>query len=139
MSDIKIYAGNLYDYTAGVYTGVLITERVMKKLARLQNDHLVEVKRLLLDEHDRGNVFPSEWTLHYPEGKQTIVKYIDESKDERTIRNKISSALHSHRPKHMPLVFIACSRDEAIRMADEHFAQQNKVEEDIDDNKESGS
>lgn len=139
MSDIKIYNGSLYDYTAGVFCGVLITERVMKKLARLQSEHVLQVKRLLHDEYDRGNVFPADWTLHYPEGKQTIVKYIDESKGRGATRDTIRRAVHSHQPKHMPLVFIANGRDEAIRMADEHFAQQNKVEDDIDDNKESES
>lgn len=136
MSDVKTYSGSLYEYTAGVFCGVLITERVMKKLARLQSDYLLQVKLMLLDEYDRGNVYPSDWTLHYPKGKQTTVNYIDETMSGGSIRDRINKAVHSHQPKHMPLVFIASDRKEAQRMADDHFAQQNKVEEDVDENKE---
>lgn len=116
-SDYDLYPGSLYDYHAGAYCGVLITESVMRRLAKLQAKHLEDVKRVLADEADRGNVFPSMWTLHYPEGVQTTVRYIDKSAD---VRQRIGTAVHAHAPLHSPLVFIAGSMDEAKAMADAH-------------------
>lgn len=115
----EIYPGSLYDYTAGTNCGVLVKEDVMRKLAKLQAAHLETVKRLLTDEAARGNVFPSMWTLHYPEGKQTHVQFVDTSED---LARRIKSATASHPPRHHALVFVANSMDEARQMADEHHS-----------------
>jgi hypothetical protein len=120
MSKYKTHPGTLYDYTAGVYCGVLVTEKVMRKLAALQAQHMESVKRLLADEAERGNVHPSSWTLHYPDGKQTSVKFIDASED---IRARIKNATTTNQPKAHPLVFIAGSMDEAEQMADARHAE----------------
>lgn len=111
----ETYPGSLYDYTAGVYCGVLVKEHVMRKLARLQANHLEEVKRLLTDEADRGNVFPSMWTLHYPGGEQTIVNFISKDDD---VYQCIKNATTEAQPRHLPVVFVASSMDEAEAMAD---------------------
>ncbi len=120
MSDYVTYPGSLYDYTAGIYCGVLITESVMRKLAKLQARHLADVTRLLTDEADRGNVFPSGWTLHYPDGKQTAVHFIEDGRD---IQERIHTARISNPPRHLPLVFVASSMGEAKAMADAHHAE----------------
>ena len=119
MSEYKTHPGTLYDYTAGVYCGVLVTEKVMRKLAALQAQHLESVKRLLADEAERGNVHPGMWTLHYPEGKQTEVKFIDTSAD---LRKCINNATTSNQPTAHKVVFIAGSMDEAKQMADARHA-----------------
>ena len=119
MSEYKIHPGTLYDYTAGVYCGVLVTEKVMRKLAALQAQHLESVKRLLSDEADRGNVYPSMWTLHHPDGVQTNVRFIDVSAD---LSERIKNATTTHQPTAQPLVFIANSMDEAKQMADARHA-----------------
>lgn len=121
----KTYPGSLYDYTAGVRCGVLVTEPVMRKLAKLQAKHLEEVKRVLTDECDRGNVFPSMWTLHYPQGQQTTVRFIDSDRD---LKSSIKNACHTAAPKHEPLVFIASSMAEAQAMADERWNELNETE-----------
>lgn len=118
--DYKIHNGTLYDYTAGVQCGVLIKENVMRKLVRMQQEHLEKVKRLLADEADKGNVFPSMWTLHYPNGKQTTVNYIDTSAD---IKSRIEGATTSDQPRPRNLVFISSSMKEAERMADARFSE----------------
>ena len=89
----------------------------MKKLARLQALHLADVKRLLVDEAERGNVFPSMWTLHYPDGEQTSVHFID---THVTVADRIRTATVASPPKHRSLVFIAGSMDEAKALADAH-------------------
>lgn len=112
----ETFDGSLYHYTAGTYCGVLMKERVMKKLAALQAKHMEDVKRVLADGAEAGEVFPYMWTLHHPEGNQTTVYFVDTSAD---VANNIKHAVASHAPQHMPLVFIAPSMDEAKRMADE--------------------
>ncbi len=116
----ETYPGSLYDYTAGIYCGVLVKEPVMRKLAALQAKHLESVKRLLADEAERGNVFPSMWTLHYPDGNQTEVRFIDKSED---VHERIRNATIGNVPRCMSLVFVADSMDEATRMADERHAE----------------
>lgn len=108
-----LYPGTLFDYTAGVYCGVLVTENVMRKLAKLQAAHLDAVKRLLTDHEDE--CFPSMWTLHHPEGKQTAVHFIDTKAD---VRERIGRAVHSAQPTARFPVFIASSMAEAKAMAD---------------------
>ncbi len=119
----EMHPGTLYDYTAGVQCGVLVTEKVMRKLAALQALHLEAVKRLLTDSE--GEVFPSMWTLHYPEGKQTTVRYIDTSS---TVAERIRSAVVSRQPTAEYPVFIASSMDEARDMADARHEQQQVAE-----------
>ncbi|MFK3845321.1 hypothetical protein [Stenotrophomonas sp. NPDC078853] len=118
----EMHPGTLYDYTAGVYCGVLVTEKVMRKLAALQAQHLDAVKRLLTDSHADGEVFPSMWTLHYPEGKQTTVRFIDKS---LSVPERIRLASISRQPTAEYPVFIASSMDEAKRMADARRAELN--------------
>lgn len=116
----KIHNGSLYSYTAGVLSGVLVKEKIMRKLVKLQAKHLAEVKRVLMDGADKEEVFASMWTLHYPQGKQTVANYIDLSRD---VREDIKHAVISHPPQHHPLVFIASSMEEARCMADSRFKE----------------
>ena len=117
-TDWTVHEGSLYDYTAGAYCGVLITESVMKRLAKMQASHLADVRRLLSDEAERGNVYPSGWTLHHPGGKQTEVRYIDTT---ASLSDRIRLGTTPGKPIHKPLVFVAASMDEARAMADAHF------------------
>lgn len=127
----ETYPGSLYDYTAGVYCGVLVKEHVMRKLASLQTKHLEEVKRLLTNEADLGNVFPSMWTLHYPGGEQTTVIFISKDDD---VYQRIKNATTAAQPRHIPVVFIASSMEEAKKMADERYSKLEQGEKhDIQD------
>ena len=114
------YPGTLYDYTAGHYCGVLVTERVMRKLAASQARHTEEVKRILSDNKD--DVFPSSWALHYPDGVQTAVYFIDTGKYARTVEDSIKAALRHDTPRARFPVFYAPSMDEAARLADARHA-----------------
>lgn len=124
--DYVLHNGSLYDYTAGVYCGVLVKENVMRKLVALQHKHMEAVKQILTDEADKGNVFPSMWTLHYPEGEQTTVHYIDTSED---VYRLIDTAVYGHQPRHIPLVFVAGSMEEAKAMADAHYNQHRNSQD----------
>ena len=114
----ELYGESLYDYTAGVCCGVLVTEKVMRKLAKLQAKHLEDVKMLLTNSD--GEVFPSMWTLHYPEGKQTHVMFIDTSE---SVKSRIKMAGVASPPRYIKTCFIAESMEEAKRMANERFEE----------------
>ncbi|MCG2586545.1 hypothetical protein [Massilia sp. TS11] len=120
----ELHPSGLYDFTAGVHCGVLITENVMRKLAKLQAKHMEDVKRLLSEEASRGHVFPSMWTLYYPDGKQTTVRYIDTSE---TVDSRIKSALTTHQPNYCKVVFVAGTMKEAEEMALARFAETGEV------------
>lgn len=118
MTDVKTYPGTLYSYTTGSYVGVLITEAVLKKLAALHAEHLEKVKRVLADAGP-DQVFPSMWSLHYPNGYQTQVDYIDTT---RTLEECLKGATWLNQPRACFPVFIAGSMKEAEAMADARFA-----------------
>ena len=120
MTKYTTHNGTLYDYTAGVLCGVLVKEKVMRKLVALQAKHLEDVKRVLSDGADNGEVFPSSWSLHYPNGNQEVVNYIETGQD---VRLRIQSAIKANPPKVCKTVFIASGMDEASRMADARFAE----------------
>ena len=109
----QVYPGTLYDYTAGVYCGVLVTEAVMRKLARLQQQHMEAVRRVLHDNQE--GVFPSSWTLHHPKGVQTTVRYIEEG---AYVERRIQNATTMRGPIATHPVFIAPSSAVAKEMAD---------------------
>lgn len=118
----EIHTGSLYRYSASCYTGVLMKENVMRKLVKLQAKHLENVKRLLANEAEKGNVFSYGWTLHYPNSEQTPVFYIDKSSD---VMDSIRFATISTQPVHEPLVFKANSMEEAESMADARWEALN--------------
>ena len=123
----KMHPGTLYDYHCGVACGVLLKESTMRKLAKLQAAHLEAVKRLLSDEADRGNVFPSAWTLHYPEGEQTEV-YFESTASHGTVEKAIRYATTAYPPRARFPVFIAKSMEEAKVMADARHQELREAE-----------
>lgn len=111
----QIHPGTLFKYTAGVYCGVFMKEATMRRLAKLQAAHLEQVRRILADGADRGELFPAGWTLHYPEGEQTVVHFIDTA---YSVSQRIQWATISQPPEALPLVFVADGTADAKRQAD---------------------
>jgi len=124
-SKYEIVPEKLFDFTAGVYCGVLMPEHVMKKLAKLQAAYLQDVKRLLTDHKDE--LYPSSWTLHYPEGKQTQVKFTSTETECDSIESRINNATIASKPVHCPLVFNASSMEEAEAMANAHYESTHTI------------
>ncbi|RJT47202.1 hypothetical protein [Rahnella woolbedingensis] len=122
-SKYEIVPEKLFDFSAGVYCGVLMPESVMKKLAKLQASYLQDVQRLLT-EH-KSELYPSSWTLYYPEGKQTSVYYAETGSAVGVgdIERRIKHATLAHKPTLRPLVFKANSMDEAKKMAESHHEE----------------
>jgi len=120
---VKLHPENLYSYNAGGTCSVLVTEGVMKELAKLQAMHLHKVKKLLNSRI--SEVYPSGWTLHYPDGVQTMVDYIEDGGD---VAQQIKWATTANKPVHKPLVFIASSMNEAAAMADAFVLSEKEQE-----------
>lgn len=117
----KLYNGRLYNYGNFFTCGVLIRERIMRKISKLQSKYLEEVKKVLTSGAENNEVFSSNWTLHYPEGEQTTVRFIDISLD---VKNSIDSATLTAKPLYSPVVFIAASMKEAEEMANERAKEK---------------
>lgn len=118
---INIHPEILFDYNTGCYCGVLVTERVMKKLAKLQHEHSEKVKRLLMD--NKEDVFPSMWTLCNANGKQETVRYIDKS---RSLEDAVNAAQRGDKPRPSYPTFIASSMEEAKAMGDTYYAKEQQ-------------
>lgn len=69
----KRMPGNWFNVNNGGYCGIVMPEHVMKKLVKLYAKHNDEVKDLLTQHKDE--IYPYEWTLAYPNGKQKSVAF----------------------------------------------------------------
>ncbi len=113
----------LFSFSNSQYCGVLVTENVMKKIAKLEAKYLNDIRLLLSDEHDRGNVISSDWGIVYPEGKTTYFYYSDKSSD---VKQRIKVSCLSSKIEHRPVVFIADNYEDAQKQANEYFGCNNK-------------
>lgn len=113
----------LFNFTHSQYCGVLVTEKVMKKLAKLEANYLNEVRLLLTEELDGGNVISSNWGLVYPDGKQTTYYYSDKSSD---MKKRIEVACLPSKIEQCPVVFIADNYKDVQKQANEHFGCSNE-------------
>lgn len=69
----KRMPGNWFNINNGEYCGIVMPEHVMKKLVKLYAKHNDEVKDLLTQHKDE--IYPYDWTLAYPNGKQKVVTF----------------------------------------------------------------
>lgn len=72
-----------FDMPMGCYCGVLIKETMAKKLQKLLYKQNQDIKELLAS--DLSQVEISNWTLAYPDGKQTSIKYFEQSTNEEKL------------------------------------------------------
>lgn len=98
-----------FDMNMGSFCGVLIREKKAKKLAKLLYRQNQEIKELLADDLDQLEV--SDWTLAYPDGKQTPVHYYTPSTDEEKLR-RINLIDRQNLMKYIQDVFAVSNRSE---------------------------
>lgn len=113
------YDGTLFNLST-VACGVLVKESVMRRIEGLSTKFLNEAKTILKNESEKGNVFPYMWTLVYPEGEQTTVTCIDES---RTVDDAIKGACLQYQPRACKLVFISPSMNDAKEQAEAYYKE----------------
>lgn len=62
-----------FDFPAGCYCGLVVREPSAKKLMKILYRQTQEIKEFL-NQH-KEDLTLSNWTLAYPDGKQTAIKY----------------------------------------------------------------
>ena len=119
--EIKKINEHLYDYSAGIYNGVLVPEKVMKKLVKLNTKYKEEIKKLL--KANENIIYPSHWTMAYTEddnGKITHskkIKYVEEGYSPEEIVDRIT-LFRTDKPEYIKNVYLVKDRDEATAIAE---------------------
>ena len=72
-----------FDMPFNIYCGVLLREKIAKKLAKLLYKQKQEIKELLAS--DLSQIEVSDWTLAYPNDEQKTVYYYKETDDKEKI------------------------------------------------------
>lgn len=85
---------NYYSVSFGIYLGVIVNEKLMRKATKLLRKQDEELKQLLLNNLDDLEV--NNWTLAHPNGEEQAINYISknnyETKEERIdVISKIQS------------------------------------------------
>jgi hypothetical protein len=91
-----------FDMSAGSYCGVLIKEKLAKKLQKLLYKQSLEIQKLLGENIDELQL--SNWTLVYPDNKQTSINYFENNTNEEKME-RIKLFNKADRIKYIPDVF----------------------------------
>ena len=114
----EIHNGTMYTMDNGCRLGVALNKVAMLKVLKLQQEYNEKLRTIICDQAAEGNARRYMWTLHYPEGEQKTVYYLDTSKQE-CIDDHIKRIFVASAPQKIEApLFIAGSMDEASLMAD---------------------
>ena len=113
-----------YDLSFGCYCGVLVRKDLSKKIAKMIYRQTQELKELLASNLDEIEV--SNWTLAYPDGKQTSFHYYSKSSNEEKIEriNVLQKTLNF---KPLENIFIADNSSEAEKAFMEHHENSKEA------------
>ena len=100
-----------FDVNMGGYSGVLVREDAAKKLAKILYKQNQEIKEFLVANIDALEV--SDWTLAYPNGKQTSVTFYDPSKTKDDKMDRINLINKDKIMSYKPNVFLAKNMKDA--------------------------
>lgn len=80
---VKKSSKKWFEMSSGIHCGVFLDEYAARKLSKLLWRQTQELKEFLTA--NKSHLCPSNWTLAYPNGKQTVVKFscLDDSVDDR--------------------------------------------------------
>lgn len=84
----EVVLENMYYFGFGQYSGVLLREELMKKVAKLRAKQLHEMKKLLVSNLDLLEV--EEWTLAYIDDEQHVVTYYNKNDSNEKKLNRIN-------------------------------------------------
>lgn len=119
----------LYDFAAGCYCGVLMPEKVMKKIAKLNAKFSNEIRKILQDHEEI--IHPSNWTLaNEMDGDniktQVSIRYFLDDSEEDSLKRRIA-LFQPPKPEYYKDVFRVKNREEAKQIAEEVL--QETIEE----------
>ena len=100
-----------FNISAGAYCGLLLEKRLAERMAKLLYKQQQEIKELLAANINETEV--SEWTLAYPDEKQTTVSFFNPKAtiEEKMLRVELFNKVDLIRK--IDEVFIASSMKEA--------------------------
>lgn len=106
----------LYDFPAGAFCGVLMPEKVMKKIAKLHHKHNEEIRRVLYE--NKEHLYSSHWTMAVEEGKETV--YVTYTLSKPSCLDGIEQRINLYAPpkcRYQEDVYIVKNHDEAEGIA----------------------
>jgi hypothetical protein len=103
----------LYNYSAGGFCGVLMPEKVMKKIAKINAEYSREVRRILND--NKEFLYASDWTMAYEEGKPAA--YVYYTKEGEDVQHRID-LFKAAKPEYRGEVYLVKDREQAEQIAD---------------------
>lgn len=84
----EVVLENMYHFDFGQYSGVLLREELMKKVAKLRAKQIHEMKKLLASNLDLLEV--KEWTLAHIDDEQHVVTYYNKNDSNEKKLNRIN-------------------------------------------------
>ena len=84
----EVVLENMYHFDFGQYSGVLLREELMKKVAKLRAKQIHEMKKLLASNLDLLEV--KEWTLAHINDEQHVVTYYNKNDSNEKKLNRIN-------------------------------------------------
>ena len=88
MSKAEVVLENMYCFGFGQYSGVLLREELMRKVAKLRAKQIHEMKKLLASNLDLLEV--EQWTLAYIDDEQHVVIYYNKNDSNEKKLNRIN-------------------------------------------------
>lgn len=117
-----------YNFSFGIYSGFLIREKRMKKLAKIITRQEREIREFLAADLDALEI--SDWTLAYPDGKegnQHHVNFYRPSSDEEKL-SILDVSRETTKLNYYPDVFIAESMKDAEKKYLEWWESENEID-----------
>lgn len=107
MSELKIKKSNKTYFTinAGCYCGLIMEKRLGVRMSKLLLRQQEEIKELLSANIDETETY--NWTLAYPDNKQTIVPYINPNDKDLQKQQRIDLFSKMNLIEKLDSVFIA--------------------------------
>lgn len=118
---------NYFNFSFGMFCGVLVDEKTMKKIAKLQARVADELKTIL---HNAENIHVSNWSIADEpaelEQKERILHFISKNNDEMSLKYRldvtVNDVFNIRKAKHLYMV------DEEDIIKDREQAKREHVE-----------
>jgi hypothetical protein len=124
MREGKLCDQRMYDFSAGLYCGVMMPESVMKKLTKLNAVYALEIRKVLTDH--KHELYSSHWTLANKKDGEKIVKQVTihyAMKKDNDVEDRIS-LFTAPKPIYHKDFYIVESYEEAKEIAEEILQEE---------------
>lgn len=115
----KLINQRLYDFPAGGFCGVIMPEKVMRKITKLNAKYSAEIKKILTEQKDE--LHASEWTLANKMNgdkieKQVTINYVYKQHPWITIEDRIK-LFEPPKPRYIKECYLVSTMEEAKEIA----------------------